>query len=129
MAKDRLGKKVAYGMLAAFYAPLLTLRQQELLSLYCDEDLSLSEIASQMDISRQAVSDNLNRAYEKLDDLEGHLSMFNSYQELKNRMARCQALLAKVRADEHSDIYLQKAILLLQDDGPVDDEGGETHGI
>ena len=62
MGKDRLNKKVGYGMLAAFYAPLLTEKQQSMLEMYCDEDLSLSEIATQLSISRQAVSDNLNRA-------------------------------------------------------------------
>ena len=54
MLADRLSKKVAYGALADFYAALLTDKQRELLAMYCNEDLSLSEIAGRENISRQA---------------------------------------------------------------------------
>ena len=102
-------------MIAAFYAPLLTDRQQSMLQMYCDEDLSLSEIASQYSISRQAVSDNLNRAYERLDDLEDQLKMYQKFVELKDRMTECTNLLSNVEATGSTEKYLQQALSILTD--------------
>ncbi len=113
MSKDGLNKKVGYGMLAAFYAPLLTDRQQALLELYCDEDLSLSEIAGQLSISRQAVSDNLNRAYERLDELENHLQLYSSYVRMRKQSQACRELLKRVKASPDTQEYLDQAILSL----------------
>ena len=113
MSKDGLNKKVGYGMLAAFYAPLLTDRQQALLELYCDEDLSLSEIAGQLSISLQAVSDNLNRAYERLDELENHLQLYSSYVRMRKQSQACRELLKRVKASPETQEYLDQAILSL----------------
>ena len=115
MGKDGLSKKVGYGLLAAFYAPLLTDRQQTLIELYCDEDLSLSEIANQLSISRQAVSDNLNRAYDHMDELEERLEMYRGYLKMRKEAAFCYALLEKVKASPDTDCYLEEAMALLHD--------------
>lgn len=121
MAKDGLKKKVGYGMLAAFYAPLLTDRQQALIELYCDEDLSLSEIAGQLSISRQAVSDNLNRAYERLDELESHLQLYASYVRMRKQAAACLDLLKLVKASPETREYLEQAMLAI---APGEGKGG-----
>lgn len=115
MGKDRLNKKVGYGMLAAFYAPLLTEKQQSMLEMYCDEDLSLSEIATQLSISRQAVSDNLNRAYDRLDELENHLQLFSSFVSMQQRVKRCGELLKLVDASDVTSVYLKEAIDVLSE--------------
>ena len=115
MSNDRLGKKVNYGLLAAFYAPLLTDRQQTLIDLYCNEDLSLSEIANQLSVSRQAISDNLNRAYEHLDSLEERLSLYQSYLQMRKDAVSCRALLSKVEASADTAEYLKSAMVLLDD--------------
>ena len=39
--------RIEIGWLFDFYGPLLTDRQRKLLSLYCEEDFSFSEIAAQ----------------------------------------------------------------------------------
>jgi len=123
MGKNRLNKKVGYGMLAAFYAPLLTDRQQALLELYCDEDLSLSEIAGQLSISRQAVSDNLNRVYERLDELESHLQLFQSFIRTREQVQACRDLLRRVKASPDTQQYLEQALATLGE-GEVG-EGGK----
>ena len=115
MSNDRLGKKVNYGLLAAFYAPLLTDRQQTLIDLYCNQDLSLSEIANQLSVSRQAISDNLNRAYEHLDSLEERLSLYQSYLQMRKDAVSCRALLSKVEASADTAEYLKSAMALLND--------------
>lgn len=126
MSKDGLNKKVGYGLLAAFYAPLLTPRQKTMLEMYCDEDLSLSEIANQLSISRQAVSDNLNRAYERLDELEEHLSLYSEYQRMREQAARCHSLLKKVKAGQDTEKNLNEAIRLLDS---LSTTKGNEHGI
>lgn len=122
--KDGMNKKLAYGMLAAFYAPLLTDRQQALLEMYCDEDLSLSEIAAQLSISRQAVSDNLNRAYERLDELESHLKLHKDYIRMQKQAQRCRELLKLVSASPDTRRFLSEAIEVLGED--MEQRGGNN---
>ncbi|MDD4080885.1 MAG: sigma factor-like helix-turn-helix DNA-binding protein [Eubacteriales bacterium] len=98
MTAHGLSKKVAYGALADFYDALLTDKQRELLAMYCDEDLSLSEIAERTRISRQAVSEHLNRAYARLDALEAQLSLFERFRNMKAAVSACLDHLALVNA-------------------------------
>ena len=55
MAKEELQKKVDLAFLSAFYGGLLTDKQRQVLSLHCEEDLSLGEIAEEVGISRQEI--------------------------------------------------------------------------
>ena len=114
MAADGLSKKVTYGALAGFYAALLTDKQQALLEMYCDEDLSLSEIARREKISRQAVSEHLNRAYLRLDALEAELGMFARFRELGDSVARCLHHLDMVEASEETKLHLVQAQAILR---------------
>ncbi len=114
MTADGLAKKVAYGALADFYAALLTSKQRDLLAMYCDEDLSLSEIAEREGISRQAVSEHLNRAYQRLDGLEEKLGMFKRFREMRVSVGACLSHLAQVRATPATEAHLVKAQLLLR---------------
>ena len=60
------------------YSPLLTQTQREITDLYFNYDLSLGEIAEQKGVSRQSVSDCLNKCrkqLEKYDEKLGFLKM------------------------------------------------------
>ena len=81
-----LQRKVEYGLLSAFYGPLLTERQRILLRLYCDEDYSLGEVANQLGVSRQGISDGLQRAYERLDELETLLGLQRQFSDMRRVM-------------------------------------------
>lgn len=70
------------GWLFDFYGPLLTERQRTLLSLYCEEDLSFSEIASQEGISRQGAYDGVHRAARQLMAYEAQLGLLARYRRL-----------------------------------------------
>ncbi|GMA49079.1 hypothetical protein GCM10025857_04360 [Alicyclobacillus contaminans] len=67
-----------------WYGALLTDRQRELIELYYFDDLSLAEIAEQLNISRQAVHDNLKRAEEQLEHFEGALHLLASEAERRS---------------------------------------------
>lgn len=88
-------KTVRVGLLYEFYYSLLTKKQQELIELYHYEDLSLSEIGESLDISKQAVSDQLARATEKMEDLESNLKILAHNTELVKSLHEVIDLLAK----------------------------------
>lgn len=70
MAQDEISKKVELNWLSAFYGGLLTDKQRQVLTLHCEEDLSLTEIAQEVGISRQGVHELLTRAARKMFEME-----------------------------------------------------------
>jgi len=58
------------------YEPLLTTKQKDYFELYYQDDLSLSEIAEQYQISRTAVFDNIKRTEKALEHYEEKLAVF-----------------------------------------------------
>jgi predicted DNA-binding protein YlxM (UPF0122 family) len=68
-------KTMRVNLLYDFYGDLLTEKQRRIVEMYYVEDLSLSEIAEQVDASRQAVYDVLRRAVQQLEDYESKLQL------------------------------------------------------
>lgn len=62
-------------LLYDFYGKLLTPKQQEVVRLYYEEDLSLGEIAEELKITRQAVYDILKRSEQALEKYERKLGL------------------------------------------------------
>lgn len=63
-------------ILLGYYQNLLSDRQKEYMVKHFEEDLSLSEIAKEYDISRQAVYDNIRRGIKILREYEKKLSLY-----------------------------------------------------
>ena len=95
-----MDKRIETAWLLDFYGPLLTQRQQELLHLYCDEDLSLAEIAEQEAISRQGVHDTVHKAQKQLEEYEEKLGLLARYRRMTQGLARCGELLAGAREED-----------------------------
>ena len=70
MDREDLRRKVDLAFLSAFYGGMLTENQRRILSLHCEEDLSLGEIGQELGISRQGVFDNLSRTEALLENME-----------------------------------------------------------
>ena len=68
-------KNVNIGMLLDLYGALLTDRQREVMDLYYNDDLSLSEVAEECGITRQGVRDALCKGEELLRDFENRLGL------------------------------------------------------
>lgn len=66
-------KSVKMSMLLDLYGKMLTDTQKDTAFLYYDQNLSLSEIAEELNITRQGVRKNLSLAEEKLLELEEKL--------------------------------------------------------
>ncbi len=73
-------KKLQISKLIDFYGKLLSSRQLSIMKAYHEDDLSLSEIAENLNISRQAVLDNIKRAEEFLFDAEIKLQLAKKYE-------------------------------------------------
>ena len=82
MAKeDALAKKEQVILLMDCYRDLLTDKQNDYLSLYYEEDLSLSEVADEMGVSRTAVYDNIKRAVKTMENYEKRLGLLQKHIE------------------------------------------------
>ena len=74
-------------LLLDFYGEMLTFRQREMLELYYDDDLSLSEISEQAGITRQGVRDAVKRAEAQLFELEEKIGMVRRFSRVKGLIA------------------------------------------
>ena len=89
--------RVELTCLLDFYGPLLTEHRREVMRLYCEEDLSLAEIAEQLSITRQGVSDALQKGRRQLMDYEEKLGLAQRYRELTEQAQRCLRALDRVQ--------------------------------
>ena len=65
-----MDKKVEVSMLLQIYGKLLTEKQYRVIDYYYNEDLSLSEIAENEEITRQGVRDIIKKGEKKLFEYE-----------------------------------------------------------
>ena len=71
------------------YGVLLSKKKREVMQLYYEENLSLSEIAEEQGVSRAAVHDALRTAEKNLKDYESKLGLeadFHKRQDLVNKL-------------------------------------------
>jgi len=96
---ERLEKSVEIGTLCAFYGGLLTQKQQDALRLHYEEDLSLGEIAEELEVSRQNVHELITRSVQKLRRYEEALGAARRAEETA-RTLRQASLLIKASAEK-----------------------------
>lgn len=75
-------KNMNISFLLDFYGDVLTEKQQEILDLYYNEDLSLAEIAESNELTRQGVRHVIKKAEDTLMDLESKLGLANRFVKL-----------------------------------------------
>lgn len=74
---------LAANELLDLYGSMLSKRQQEILKLYFQEDLSLSEIQDELGISRAAVYDALNKGIKSMEQYETQLQLLEKKKILR----------------------------------------------
>ena len=86
--------KIKSGYLYDFYGELLTEHQRSVYEMSINEDLSLSEIADTLSISRQAVHDILKRCDKLLSDYENRLHLVEKFMNIRADVLRINELTA-----------------------------------
>lgn len=83
---DKLGKQLKYAELYAIYHDLLSSSRSSILDSYFNYDLSISEIADNLSISRAAVEDAIKVGTNKLDELEKTLGIAAKNKVIKDNI-------------------------------------------
>ena len=87
-----MAKNLEISVLLDFYGEMLTEKQKEMIDYYYNDDLSLSEIADNLGITRQGVRDSIKRAETQLFEMEDHLHMVQRYNEIQDGLEQiCEA--------------------------------------
>ena len=77
-----MDKTVRMALLFDFYGELLTERQREFFGLYYNENLTLSEIAENSGVSRQAVRDLVSKSEAALEDIERKTNLLARFEQM-----------------------------------------------
>lgn len=102
-------KKVKISMLCEIYGKMLTEKQLEILTDYYNNDLSLSEIAENNQITRQAVSDIIKKGESKLLKLEEKLLFMEKTMKQEKLLQEVLNELSKIE-EASSDKKIEKIL-------------------
>ncbi len=97
-----MAKNLQVAVLLDYYGELLTEKQRDFISLYYEEDLSLSEIAENEGITRQGVRDSIKRAETLLLEMEeklGFAKRFESFREGLDEISRCATDISRINIE------------------------------
>ena len=92
-------KKVEISMLWQIYGKLLTEKQYQYIDYYYNEDLSLSEIAENENITRQAVRDIIKKGERKLFEYEEKLLFMKKTINQEQKIQQVLWNLTKIERD------------------------------
>ena len=92
--------KVKISILLEIYSNLLTDKQKSLLEDYYNNDLSLSEIAENNEITRQAVRDILKKGEKKLFEYEEKLGIMKKNSIQEEQIAMILSEIAKINSKD-----------------------------
>ena len=102
-------RKVRLSMLCEIHGKLLTKKQLSILTDYCDNDLSLSEIAENNNVTRQAVNDIIKKGESKLLEYESKLNIMKKTLEEEKLIQNILCELSKI-TDDSSDKQIARII-------------------
>lgn len=80
---NREEEYIYYNNLFDIYGSLLTDKEKEIYKLFYEEDLSLSEIALNLNISKSAIGKTIKTINQKLENYENNLKFFNKKEKIK----------------------------------------------
>jgi hypothetical protein len=111
-------KNLHVGVLLDLYGQLLTERQYDMMNMYYNDDLSLSEIAEQYKISRQGVFDAVKRGEETLTHYDRVLGLAGVQEQQKAQLLEFKeqalAALTECQKISYAKAVAEKIIALLE---------------
>lgn len=100
-----MSKNLNVAVLLDFYGEMLTDKQRDVIDLYYNQDLSLSEIAEHEGITRQGVRDSIKRGEVFLFELEDKLKMFESYIEMQKTIQSIKYVAERIEKENKTFHY------------------------
>ena len=101
-------KDMHYGILLDFYGDILTERQREMLECYYNDDMSLSEIADSVGISRQGVRSSIKKGTDILTDMEEKLGLANRFGKVQELISSISNELKGLRSSITDEVVCEK---------------------
>lgn len=98
-------KNLNVAVLLDFYGGMLTDKQRDVIDLYYNQDLSLSEIAQHEGITRQGVRDSIKRGEVFLFELEDKLKMYDSYLQTKKAVQSIKYVVERIENENNTFHY------------------------
>lgn len=93
-----MAKDLSISILMDFYGGMLTDKRFDVLDMYYNSDMSLSEIADEVEISRQGVRDAIKHGERRLGELEEKLGLAKHFLDIKDKLDNIKKILDE--ADE-----------------------------
>ncbi len=97
-------KNFIYSILYDYYGNLLKENQANIIDMYYNLDYSLSEIAEEMNISRQGVHDALKRAEKNLEAYEEKIKLHDKYIKYSQAVENIINLSSGINDEKYKDI-------------------------
>lgn len=108
-------KHVLDSLMFDFYGELLTEHQRNVMESFINDDMSYSEIAENLEISRQAVYDLIKRINKQLNSYEDKLHLVEKFIQARDKMDDLTSAISDLRDENMNSVYtrdqsMQKAL-------------------
>ena len=100
-----MAKDLNVTILLDVYGQLLTEKQRNAIDMYYNEDLSLSEIADEIDISRQGVRESIKQGEKHLTNYEEKLGIVERFHNISSKLEKINTLLENTDFDGKDELY------------------------
>lgn len=117
--KENIGTVQYASLLYDFYGELLNENQHEVMTMYHEDNLSLSEIAEELGMTRQAVHYTLKKAENKLEEYDEKLGLVKTYKVNQDKVAKAieltKQLGSKAGKAAEAEPLVKQIIALIQE--------------
>lgn len=104
-----MDKKLQISLLLDFYGSMLSEKQKEIMDYYYNDDLSLSEVADNIGITRQGVHDVIKRTEAAVFDMEEKLGLYQQFDTVRAGLSEIELMAHQIerlnaKNGNHEDI-------------------------
>ena len=99
-------KHVRDSLMFDFYGELLTEHQRNVMESFINDDMSYSEIAENLEISRQAVYDLIKRINKQLNSYEDKLHLVEKFIQARDKMDDLTSAISDLRDENMNSVYI-----------------------
>ena len=93
-------EKIRRGRLYDFYGEMLSERQRQIYEYYVVDDLSMTEIADEMGMTKQGVSDHIKRITAAMDEYESALRLCERFDRIGKRLDEIARIAGEANAED-----------------------------